>query len=98
MLVKPLSIWTLVRNRVFDFIVIDDATLLGVHEKHAAGLQTALVQDLISWNIEHAGFGSHDHESIFGHVVTRWTKSVPIQNCADLLAVGESDRGGTVPR
>ena len=93
------AIRTLAGDLALDLLVVDDAALLGVDEEHAARLQAALAARTSSGgNVEHAGFGGHDHQVVLGDVVARGAQAVAIEHRADLLAVGEGDRGRAVPR
>ncbi len=96
--VEPLPIRLALRHRRLDFLVLDDAALDRVDEKHAARLQAALALDLLGRDVEHAGFGSHHDHPVLGHQVARGTQPVAVEHRADAAAVGERDRRRPVPR
>ena len=96
-LVEPLTIGTRRADFVFEFFVVNDPALRGVHEEHLARLHPALFDDLFGGNRQHAGLGGHDDETVFGDVVTRGAQAVAVENAADLDAVGERDGGRAVP-
>ena len=98
MIVQPFAIGALGRDGFLDLGVVDDAALLGVHQEHPTGLQAALLHDVFGRHFEHTGFGRHDDDAVLGDVVTGRAQTIAIEQCADLLAVGEADGCGTVPR
>ena len=98
MLVEPLAVRAVTGELLLDLLVLDDAALLGVHEEHAARLQAPLAEDVFRRDVEHAGLRRHDHEAVLGQAVARRPQAVAVENGANLLAVGEANRGGTVPR
>ena len=97
-LVEPLAVGALGGEATLDFLVLDDATLRGVHEEHAAGLEPALMHNALGRQIKHAGLGGEDDEVVLGHVVARGAQAVAIEHGTDELAVGEGDVGRAVPR
>ena len=54
MFIQPFPIRLGGRNLLLELFVTDDASLLGVHQKHATRLQAALLQHSLWWHIEHA--------------------------------------------
>jgi hypothetical protein len=97
-LVQPLAIRLCGRDRPLDFLVLDNPALIRIDEEHTAGLQAALLHDLVGRDVEHAGLRGHDDEPVFRDVETRRAQAVAVEDRADLLAVGECDRGRAVPR
>ncbi len=95
---QPLAVRILGGDRALDLGVVDDATLLGVDQEHAARLEAALVGDVGGIHIQHADLGAHDHAVVLGDVITRRTQAVAVEHRADANAVREGDRGGAVPR
>ncbi len=98
LLVEPLAIRLARRHRLLDFLVLHDAPEPGVDEEHAARLQAALERDVLRRNRQHAGLRRHHHQPVLGDRVARRPQPVAIEHRADADAVGERDRGGTVPR
>ncbi len=81
----------------FDFFVVDDAALHGVHEEHPSRHQTALLANPLRVHRKHARFGRQHHQTVGGHLIAARTESVPIQRGADQLAVGKTDGRRSVP-
>ena len=78
--------------------IFDDAAGFGIDQENAPGMQASLDFDVLRRNVEHADFRGHHHQAILGHVITRGAQAVAIEHRADHAAVGECDRGWTVPR
>ena len=97
-LVEPLPVRVLRRPALLQLLVGDDAALGGVDEKHPPRLQAALVQDVLRLDVEHADLGTHDDAVVGGDVVAGRAQAVAVEHGPDLGAVGEGDRGRTVPR
>ena len=98
MFVEPRAVGTLGGDLLLDLGVVDDPALLGIHEKHAAGLEAALEEHVLGRYVEHAGLGGHDDETILGDIITRGAETVAVKHGADLPAVGERDGGRAIPR
>ncbi len=94
---QPLPVGSLVRDRILDFFVLDDAALRRVDQEHAPGLQPALAHHLLGRKFQHAGFRGHDHQIIARHVVARRPQAVAIQHRADLRAIGEGNGRRAIP-
>ena len=73
------------------FGVVNDAPFLQVDEEGLSGLQAPLVKYPLRLNGQHAHFGGHDDQIIFGNVVARWAQAVSVECGADGLTVGEGD-------
>ena len=97
-LVEPLPVGVLRGPALLQLLVGDDAALGRVDEKHPPRLQAALVQDVLRLDVEHADLGTHDHAVVGGDVVAGGPQAVAVEDRPDLGAVGEGDRGRTVPR
>jgi len=98
MLGEPIGVRALVGELPLDLLVLDDATLDGVDEEEAAGLEAALTDDVGGGNVEHARLRGHDDEAVLGHAEARRAQAVAVEDGADLPAVGEGDGGRAVPR
>ena len=72
--------------------------LLEVDEQHLARLQTPLGDDVLFRDRQHAHLRRHDDAVVAGDEIARRTQAVAVERGADLLAVGEGDGGGAVPR
>ena len=97
-LLQPLAVGLLGRQRPLDLVVADDAALAGIDQQHFAGTQAILADDVVGGDVEDADFRRHDHEVVLGDAVARRPQAVAIEHRADQRTVGEGDRGGTVPR
>ena len=80
------------------FGVVNDAPFLQADEEGLSGLQPPLVEYPLRLDWQHAHFGGHDDQIIFGNVVARWAQAVSVKRGADRLTVGEGDGGRAVPR
>ena len=94
----PLAIRLRGRERALQLVVVDDAALLEVDEQHLAGLQPPLLDDLVLRNVEHADLGRHHDVVVVGDDEARRPQPVAVERGADLAAVGERHRRGSVPR
>ena len=81
-----------------DLLIGDDAALRGVDQEHPARLQPQSLNHGGRVEVEHAGFGRHDHQAVLGDPDPRGPQAVAVQNRADDGAVGETHRGRAVPR
>ena len=97
-LVEPLAIGTLGGELGLHLGIVHDAALLCVDQEHAAGLQAALLLDLVGGEFKHAGFGRHDDKSVLGDVEARGAQAVAVEDRTDVLTVGKRDRGRAIPR
>ena len=95
---EPVGVGVLGGELGLDLLVVDDATLGGVDEKDPSGMQPLFDQNLLGGNVEHADLGGHDDHVVLGDVVARGAQAVPVEHGADDGAVGERDRGRSVPR
>ncbi len=81
-----------------EFLIINNASRLGINKEHLPRLQTAFFLDPLGGNIQNACFGGHHDQTVFCQQITRRTKSVPVQNSPHIAAISKGDRGRTVPR
>ena len=81
-----------------DLLIGDDAALGGVDQEHPAGLQPQPLNHGGRVEVEHTGFGRHDHQAVLGDPDPRGPQAVAVQDRADDGAIGEAHRRGTVPR
>ena len=98
MFVEPLPIGPFAGHRTLDLFVFDDAALLGIDQKHAPRLQTALAKDILRRDFQHPRFGGHDDQIVLGHVVARRPQAVAIKQGADQFAISKGNCCGPVPR
>ena len=96
--INPLLVRFGIRVRIFDFLVVDNATGVQIDQKHFTWLQAPFFNDLGFRNRQGARFRRHHHQIIVGDDVTCRTQAVAIQRAADLATVGKGHGGRTVPR
>ncbi len=82
---------------LFDFAVVDDASLFGVDEEDFTWLESPLFGDVFGFEGDDADLAGHDDEFVGGDVVSAGSESIAVEDCADEGAVGEGDGGGAVP-
>ena len=94
----PLAVRLPRRDLLLDLLVGDDASLLDVDEEHLAGREAALLEDVLGWEGEHAELARHDNQSALRHHVFCGAEPVSVERRADHVAVGEDERGRSIPR
>ncbi len=82
---------------VLELVVVNDPSLLEVHEEHAPGLKAPLQPDLLRWNIEHPDLACHDHHIVVGDVVAARAQTVTVEQRTHHGAVGKRNGGRAVP-
>ncbi len=85
-------------DSVLELLVPDDAPLVKVDEEHASRLQPPLVGNRFRIDRQDPHLAGHDDQVVVGEVVAAWPQTVSVQDGTDHMAIGEGDRGGTVPR
>ena len=95
--VEPFSIGVAMCVPFFALIVRDDAPFPGIDQEHFAGLQPGLLHDMAVVRRQDPDFRGQDEQVIIGHIVPGRPQTVAVEAGADLVAVREQDRGGTVP-
>ena len=78
-LIEPLTVGMFGGDLVLDLVVGHDAAFLGVDEEHAAGLEAAFVENFLRRDFEHARFGRHDDEVVFGDVIAGRSEAVAVE-------------------
>ncbi len=68
-LLEPRGVGVLGGQGVLDLVVVDDATGLGVHQEHPAGLEASLADHLGGRDVEDADLAGQDHQVVVGHPV-----------------------------
>ena len=94
---QPLTVGLLLCNFLFDLCVINDATFLGVYKEHAAGLKAAFFDHGGRVYFEHSDLGGHNDKVLISDIVTRWTKTITVEDGSDGDAVTKSDGCRSVP-
>ena len=97
MLLEPLAIRMLAGDLVLDFIVADNAALLGINYQHTPGAQTVLFHNGRGINIHYTYLGSQHDGVVFSNIVTGGTQAIAVQCGANSTAIGEGHGGGAVP-
>ncbi len=94
----PLAVGVLAGKSLLDFLVGDDATLVGVDEEHLARFQTALGDDMLRGDFrQHTGFGREYDITIVGDLPTSRAEAVTVKQSTNLGAVGEDDVRRAIP-
>ena len=96
--IEPLPVRLLGCQLGLDLLIGDDPALRGVDEEHPARLETHLLDDGGGVEVEDTGLRCHHHQTVAGHPDPRRTQTVTVEHRADDSAVGEADRGRSVPR
>ena len=95
---EPLAVGVRRGDLALDLLVLDDAPALEVDEEQLAGLQPPEAPHLLGRDVEQAGLrAQHDVPVGRLHPAAR-AQAVAVERRADHAAVGERDRGGSVPR
>ena len=97
LLFEPGGIRTGGRPFGLDFRIGDHAALLEVDQENTARLQTPLLHHALGGDLHHADFRRHDAAAVVGNVVTARSQPIAVEHGADIGAIGESDRGRTIP-
>ena len=95
---EPLRIGLPRCQSFLDFFIGDYAPFDRIDQEHLSRLQAALHLDLLRRNVEHSGFGSHNHMIVVGDHIAPGTQAVAIEERADHPAVGKRDRCRPIPR
>ena len=67
--IQPVLIRLFSRNLLLEFVVTNNAALLGINQKHAARLQATLFEHPLGLNFQHPNFRGHNHQIIFGDII-----------------------------
>ncbi len=85
------------RDGSLQLAVINDAASLGIDEEHAAGLQTALLDDPLRLNGDGTNFRGADNAVIIHDVEAAGAKTVTVEVGTAEAAVGEGEQRRAVP-
>ena len=94
----PVRVRLLGRERGLDLVVADDPAGRGVDQEHPARLQPAARHHGGRVDVEHAGLAREHDEVVVGDEPAARAQAVAVEDGAGERAVGERDRGRTVPR
>ena len=86
------------RGALLDLLVLDDPSLLEVHEEHPPRLEPPLRPDPRGRHIEDADLAREHDPVVVRHPVAARPETVPVENRARPPAVAEEDGRGAVPR
>jgi hypothetical protein len=96
-LLEPTSVRLPPEERPLDVLVMQQLVPFGVDDEHLARLEPPAFDHVLSWNPQGSVLRCHDDPAVLRDGVPRRTQPVPVQRGADDTAVGEGDRGRTVP-
>ena len=85
-------------NLCLDFVVVDQATVDGVGQEHAARLQATLANHLGWVDVCDTDFGCEHNKAVIRDDVATGAKAVAVEGCANQRAVGEDNGRRTIPR
>ena len=80
-----------------DFAPAQEKAGLGIGEDHFAGAEALAFGDARFFEIDEASFGAGDQKAVVRERVAQRAEAVAVELCADELAVGKNQGGGTVP-
>ena len=78
-LLEPFQIRVLRCERRFDFGILQNTSLLGIHHQYLARAQTSLLSNLRGIESHYAGLGGDDHGLAFGDQVSCRTQAVSVE-------------------
>ena len=96
-LLEPFQIRVLRCERRFDFGILQNTSLLGIHHQYLARAQTSLLSNLRGIESHYAGLGGDDHGLAFGDQVSCRTQAVSIEHTARVAAVRKNDGRRAIP-
>ena len=83
---------------LFQFAVVVNFSLLGVHQQYLARLQATFFLDVSRFEVHDAYFACHHHHVVVCDEVTRRTQSVTVEHATCETSVAEQQCGRAVPR
>ena len=81
-----------------DFAPAEEKAGGRIGENHFSGSESLAFRDAGFFEVDQARFGAGHQQTVVRERVTERAEAVAVEFCADELAVGENQRGGTVPR
>ena len=95
---KPIAIRQFRSELILQLFVRYEASFVEIDQEHTTWLQATFLFDnrWIDW--EHADFAGHDDAVIGSQVIPAGAQSISVECRTDVMAIGEDDRGGTIPR
>ena len=97
LVIQPLAVGGAGGVAFFEFVVLNDPALPGVHQQHFAGGQAGFPHNLFRRHVQHPDFGGEDQPLVGGDIVPAGAEAVAVEHRAHDVAVGEEDGGGAVP-
>ncbi len=82
---------------MLELFIADDAPRLGIDQKHASGLETALFQNALGLDVEDPDFGAHNDQVVLGDVVARRAQTIAVEHRAHPHPVGKCNGRRSVP-
>ena len=86
------------RQALQDFAPAEEKPGGGIGENHFAGAEALAFGDAGFIEIDQAGFGAGNQETVVRERVAQRSEAVAVELCADELAVGKNQRSRAVPR
>ncbi|CAB4897173.1 unannotated protein [freshwater metagenome] len=97
-LIEPILIGMFAGECALDLVIGHDASLSGVYQEHAPGLQPALLHDARRIDVDHAALTGEYDEVVVGDPVAARSQPIAVEDSTDHGAVGEGNAGRAVPR
>lgn len=98
LIANPLAEIETVGDLGLEFPIIDQASFHSVDKQHTTGLESALLDNLLSRNQDSTDFGSANNTIIVGHVVSARTESVSVKGSTTVPSVRKSEESWAIPR
>ena len=95
--VHPLVVGLHGRKAGFDFLAAQQRARGEIGHQNAAGGQPPALDDAWRFLLQRAGLGGEDQPSVIGEGATQRTQAVPVQGCANHIAIAVKDGGRAIP-
>ena len=95
--IQPLAVWALGGITVLQFLILDQALLPGIHQKHSAWLQTGFFHDHRRIQVQNSHLRGEDQIVICRLVPAARPQAVAVQHRADTVTVGKDNSCRSVP-
>ena len=96
-LLEPFQIGVLCCECRFDFGILQNTTLLGIHHQYFTRAQTSFLSNLRGIESHYSGLGGDDHGRALGDQVACRTQAVSIEHPARVATVRKNDGRRAIP-
>ena len=94
---QPSLIRTLCGELCLQLLIWDEPTLFKINQKHATGLETPFLFDIVRIQWQHTDFTCHDDTVIMCHVITTRSQAIAVEQRTNVAPIGERDGCRSVP-